>query len=105
MRKKILAVLLIIILAISAIVFLQRPSLDEKAQVFQNILKEKQDKYIDISELIVPISYLQLAAQQKDAQKANQILDDLIAQAKNIGEEKNASEVNVFLHVHGADRL
>jgi len=89
MRKKILAVLLIIILAISAIVFLQRPSLDEKAQVFQNILKEKQDKYIDISELIVPISYLQLAAQQKDAQKANQILDDLIAQAKNIGEEKS----------------
>ena len=87
--KKILVIFLIIILAMVAIIFFQMPSLDEKAQIFQKLLKEKQDNYIDISELIVPISYLQLAVQQKDAQKAGQILDDMIAQAKNIGEEKS----------------
>lgn len=66
-----------------------RSDLTRKIQSFNQLIKERQDNYLDISELIVPIANLQFKVNNKDYSEANKMTDEIIAKLENIGEEKS----------------
>lgn len=90
--KKIIIILLAVIIILAGLKFYKeknRGDLMKKGQRLEQLLKEKQDNYLDISELIVPIADFQFKANNKKYTEANKMLDDIIAKLESIGEEKS----------------
>lgn len=66
-----------------------RGDLARKIQSLKQLIKEKQDNYINISELIIPIADFQSKVNDKKYSEVNKILDEIIVRLEYIGEEKS----------------
>lgn len=90
--KKIGIIMLVVIIIIGGLKFYRekkRGDLMRKVQDFNQLIKEKRNNYLDISELIVPLSYLQLEIGKGNISEAEKILKNGKNQLLSIGEEKS----------------
>lgn len=94
--KKIITALLAVIIIVTGFKFYKEKrenDLIRKIQGFNQLIKEKNDNYVNISDLIVPLSYLQLEVKKGNIAEAEKILENVKKQLSLIKNENSLKRI------------